>query len=434
VQRRHQKVLEEAPAPGMTPTRRAAMGDAAVAAARAIGYVGAGTVEFIADPDGTFYFMEMNTRLQVEHPVTEMITGQDLVEWQLHVAQGEPLPRAQHELAIDGHALEARIYAEDPARDFLPSIGHIAHWQMPAASANVRVDTGFRAGDDVSPYYDPMLAKLIVHGRDRAAACALMQAALAQCVVAGVATNLGLLERVVAHPAFASGDVDTGLIPRHREALLAPDQASATAVIAAAMHDLQALGVATTTVARAGGDPWSPWQATDAWWAGSAAHRVTFVYRDGATTWPVTLAPGADGHVAVTLGDRTVDAHAGDGDGTITIAGVRTHVGVVAVGAVRHVVGDGVRARITLDDPYAVIADEDDTGGHLHAPMSGTIVAVLVKAGDAVVRGAPLVVLEAMKMEHTIAAPVDGTVAAVNCAMGERVAEGFDLVDFTPAA
>ncbi len=303
VQRRHQKVLEEAPAPGMTAERRRAMGEAAVAAARAIGYVGAGTVEFIADTDGTFYFMEMNTRLQVEHPVTEMITGLDLVEWQLRVAAGEALPAAQHELAIHGHALEARLYAEDPERDFLPSIGTIRHWRMPAPSARVRIDTGFQAGDDVSPYYDPMLAKLIVHGADRASALALMREALAQCAITGVATNVALLERVVAHPAFARGDVDTGLIARDRATLLAPAVATPLALAAVVVADWIALD---TAGAAAHDRHRSPWSATDAWWPGSRSHALTWTYADAHATHRLRIVP---------RGARTL-ALAGDGGWT----------------------------------------------------------------------------------------------------------------------
>ncbi len=222
VQRRHQKVLEEAPAPGMTPERRAAMGGAAVAAAKAIGYVGAGTVEFIADQGGTFHFMEMNTRLQVEHPVTEMITGEDLVEWQLRVAWGEPLPKRQDELAIGGHALEARIYAEDPAKGFLPATGRIVHLGTPPASRHVRIDTGVAAGDEISPHYDPMIAKLVVWDHDRAAALARMRAALEAFQVVGVTTNVAFLGRLVASKAFAAADLDTGLIERSRDELFPP--------------------------------------------------------------------------------------------------------------------------------------------------------------------------------------------------------------------
>ncbi|NDP43365.1 MAG: acetyl-CoA carboxylase biotin carboxylase subunit, partial [Aromatoleum sp.] len=246
VQRRHQKVLEEAPAPAMKPEHRRAMGEAAVAAAKAIGYVGAGTVEFIAADtfasDGAFYFMEMNTRLQVEHPVTEMITGLDLVEWQLRVAAGEPLPLRQQDLAIRGHAIEARIYAEDPDRGFLPSIGRLAHLRAPATTRSLRVDTGVRAGDEITPYYDPMIAKLIAHGEDRAAALRRLAEALAEYEIVGVATNVAFLQRVVAHHAFASGDVDTGLIARHHDALFPPRTAVARdIVLAAALAEVETL-------------------------------------------------------------------------------------------------------------------------------------------------------------------------------------------------
>ena len=266
VQRRHQKVLEEAPAPGMTPERRAAMGDAAVAAAKAIGYVGAGTVEFIADQSGTFHFMEMNTRLQVEHPVTEMITGEDLVEWQLRVAWGEPLPKRQEALRIGGHALEARIYAEDPAKGFLPATGRIVHLGLPPASRHVRIDTGVAAGDEISPHYDPMIAKLIVWDRDRPAALARMRAALEAFQVVGLTTNVAFLGRLVTSKAFAAADLDTGLIERSKSELFPPrapasDEVLALATLAELLrHDREA-----RSHAAASGDPWSPWGACDGW-------------------------------------------------------------------------------------------------------------------------------------------------------------------------
>src|SRR5437762_8234119 len=247
VQRRHQKIVEEAPAPGMTRERRKAMGDAAVVAAQSIGYVGAGTVEFIAQQDGTFHFMEMNTRLQVEHPVTEMITGVDLVEWQLRIASGEPLPKTQQELEINGHAIEARLYAEDPDRGFLPSLGHLVHWRMPAATRRIRVDTGVRAGDTISPFYDPMLAKLIVWGEDRERAAEEMLTALGECEVVGVATNIAFLERLIKHEAFAAGQLDTGLIDKHRTALfpsVSPTPVRALLVAALAEYAELAKGAA----------------------------------------------------------------------------------------------------------------------------------------------------------------------------------------------
>ena len=242
VQRRHQKVLEEAPAPGMTEERRAAMGQAAVDAARAVGYVGAGTVEFIANQDGSFYFMEMNTRLQVEHPVTEEITGLDLVEWQLRVACGEALPLSQDELAISGHAIEARIYAENPDKNFLPSIGTITHMRMPIDDGHgaVRIDSGVREGDEISPWYDPMIAKLIVWGEDRGAALRTMAAALRETEIAGLSTNVDFLGRIVASKAFADADLDTGLIERNRAELLPVDDAMPPRVLVAAAFALQA--------------------------------------------------------------------------------------------------------------------------------------------------------------------------------------------------
>jgi 3-methylcrotonyl-CoA carboxylase alpha subunit len=431
VQRRHQKVLEEAPAPGMTQERRRAMGEAAVAAARAIGYVGAGTVEFIVE-GGRFYFMEMNTRLQVEHPVTEMITGLDLVEWQLRVARGEPLPLAQDDVRVDGHAIEARLYAEDPARGFLPSTGAIDHWAMPAAAAGVRVDTGFRAGDTVSPYYDPMLAKVIVHAGDRATALARMHAALAQCEVVGVATNVEFLGRVVTLPAFAAGDLDTGLIERHRDALFAPPPDAGIACIVAAAAEWQR-PCATTFDA----DTHSPWNARDAWWPNSAKRRIVCEFDDAGARQRVELTLRDDRRARARIGDRTAAIAVADVAGeriAVDVDGVRRVATVVARDRERHVFVDGAHRVLVVPDPLAVGGDADDGGGHLRAPMSGTIVAVMAKAGDAVAKSAPLVVLEAMKMEHTIVAPHAGTVSAVNCRVGERVAEGADLVDLDAAA
>ena len=445
VQRRHQKVLEEAPAPGMDAERRRAMGDAATAAAKAIGYVGAGTVEFIAEQDGTFYFMEMNTRLQVEHPVTEMITGLDLVEWQLRVAAGEPLPAAQSALAIHGHAIEARIYAEDPDRGFLPSIGRISHWRMPVAGNGVRVDTGFREGDDVSPFYDPLLAKVIAWGEDRARARAALLRALDQCEVTGVTTNVAFLERVVAHHAFASGRLDTGLIDTHRDALLAPASAAPDrAWIAAALSEYQAIECAARASSAGAADPYSPWHAADAWWNGTATHRIGITLADASGQRTVSVKPNDDG--SVTLGGdveaRTVRADTRDG--RLFVAAQRGGApdveasfaaSVVRDGNVLHVFSPAARARLSRVDPLAHADDEAGHPGHLAAPMSGTVVAVMVKPGDSVEKGAPLVVLEAMKMEHTIAAPTAGVVVAVNYGVGDRVAEGADLVDVEdPAA
>ncbi len=439
VQRRHQKVLEEAPAPGMKAEHRRAMGEAALAAARAIGYVGAGTVEFIAADtfarDGAFYFMEMNTRLQVEHPVTEMITGLDLVEWQLRVAAGEPLPKRQDELAIDGHALEARIYAEDPERGFLPSIGTLAHLRAPAASASVRVDTGVRAGDAISPYYDPMIAKLIVHGEDRASALRLMSEALAEYEIAGVATNIALLQRIVAHDAFASGRVDTGLIERNRAELFPPTTPlPESALLAAALAEVGAMIRQREASARSTSDPHSPWSVVDPWWLGSTSHAIALRFAEGDATYDISLRRDGESWRA-DLPSGPVTARWSERDGRLAIvSGSGEHTAtVVPLGEMRHVFIGGAHRRLRLVDPLAHAGEEEARGGHLIAPMSGTVIAVMVKVGDRVAKGAPLVILEAMKMEHTIVAPAEGVVRAVNFRAGERVGEGADLVDVDAA-
>ena len=436
VQRRHQKVLEEAPAPGMTAQRRRAMGDAAVAAAKAIGYVGAGTVEFIAEQDGRFYFMEMNTRLQVEHPVTEMITGQDLVEWQLRVAAGEPLPLLQEQLTIRGHALEARLYAEDPERGFLPSIGTLSHWRMPETTDRVRVDTGVGAGDDVSPFYDPMLAKLIVWGEDRNAACAEMLRALAQCEVVGVSTNIAFLERVVAHEAFATARIDTGLIEKYREALFPPPSTTPDmALLAAAVAEFEGLALDAAASAGNAPDPYSPWHVPDAWWLGTASHAIAMTFVDGDTSHRVLVRPQGEHRIEITLPGRTVAVTYEHEDDRLYIgADDRTYAAtVIADDDDRYIFAPQLRRHLRFVDPLAHAAEADEQHGHMAAPMSGAVVAVMVKAGDKVAKGAPLIVLEAMKMEHTIAAPMDGVVRAVHFAIGDRVAEGADLVDLEDA-
>jgi 3-methylcrotonyl-CoA carboxylase alpha subunit len=435
VQRRYQKVLEEAPAPGMTPERRVRMGDAAVAAAKAIGYVGAGTVEFIVEPDGTFYFMEMNTRLQVEHPVTEMVTGLDLVEWQLRVAAGEPLPLAQAAIALRGHAIEARVYAEDPRRGFLPSIGTLVHLVPPRTGPSVRVDTGVREGDAITPHYDPMIAKLVVHGEDRAAALRRLGEALAEYEIAGVATNVAFLAGVVAHGAFASGRVDTGLIGRHEAELLpAPSPATERELIAAALAEVLALEAAREAEAARSADPHSPWHAVDPWWPNSGAHAVMLRFADGDANVDVAVRKRA-GACRLALGGAEIDARVARRGRRLAIVapGAEYCASVVAIGDERHVFAAGAHRRLVLVDPLAHVGEEIVHGGHLTAPMSGTVVAVMVEPGDAVTKGAALLVLEAMKMEHTIASPSDGIVAAVHFGVGDRVSEGADVVDVEDA-
>ena len=438
VQRRHQKVLEEAPAPGMTAERRARMGAAAVAAARAIGYVGAGTVEFIVPGDArgeAFYFMEMNTRLQVEHPVTEMITGLDLVEWQLRVAAGEGLPLAQEKIGFAGHSIEARIYAEDPDRDFLPSIGRVLHLRTPSPSADVRMDSGVRSGDEITRYYDPMIGKLIVRGEDRAGALRRLAGALAECQVVGLTTNVAFLQRLVAHDAFARGDVDTGLIAAHRDAVLPPAHAPADRVVAAAaLAELFRLREQVATRAANSADRWSPWDAIDTWWLNSDDYALALELRAGDELVPVRLRVSPEG-LSITIRDRTTGAQvrrSGD-ELRLRVGDESFPAAVVAHGAERWVFCAGSTARLVLVDPLAHRDEEAPSDGHLMAPMSGTVVAVLVQPGDGVARGAPLMILEAMKMEHTIVAPAAGKVSAVNYRPGEQVAEGADLIDIGAA-
>jgi 3-methylcrotonyl-CoA carboxylase alpha subunit len=432
IQRRHQKVIEEAPAPGMTAERRRAMGEAAVAAARAIGYSGAGTVEFLLAADGAFYFMEMNTRLQVEHPVTEMITGLDLVEWQLRVAAGEALPLEQEQVRCSGHAFEARLYAEDPAKGFLPATGRIHHLRWPTADAKTRIDTGIRPGDEISVHYDPMLAKLIVWGEDRAIALRRFQAALAGCQVAGVANNIAFLARVAGHPAFAAGEIDTHFIERHAEALLPPAAPASDRVLAlATLGELLHRAEAARTVAARSADPWSPWHLTTGWRLNLEGYDV-LRFRDGATLHAITVHYRGDGY-RLDLPGGPVSARgtlSAAGDLRADLDGRQTNATILRDESAVTVFIEGAAHRLVLHDPLAQAAKAEAGPARLAAPMPGKVIQVAVKAGDKVKRGAALIVLEAMKMEHSIAAPADGTVAKVHYRVGDLVEEGAELLSF----
>jgi 3-methylcrotonyl-CoA carboxylase alpha subunit len=448
VQRRHQKVLEEAPAPGMTPERRAAMGAAAVEAARAVGYVGAGTVEFIVDPAGAFYFMEMNTRLQVEHPVTEMITGLDLVEWQLRVAAGEPLPLRQEQLELDGHALEARVYAEDPEKGFLPSTGRLIHFAQPETSFHVRIDAGVDEGDEIGPHYDPMIAKLIVWDATRERALARMQTALGQLRIVGVANNVEFLSRLVASPAFAGADLDTGLIEREREFLFpARRETPEEAWILAALADLEreragAARPGEPAPARLAPGPspreaglgrgGSPWEARDGWRLNSRASRaVTLRLGEAQQDVSVEYAPGGGYLVALGSGARVPASGEWEGHGAFRarIGERRVHAAVVVTGEKRHVFFEGRAFPFVRVDPSRGAGRGDDGTGRLTAPMPGKVIALLAAPGKKVDKGAPLLVLEAMKMEHTIKAPRAGIVKAFRFDAGDQVSEGAELVE-----
>ncbi|MBV8849909.1 MAG: acetyl/propionyl/methylcrotonyl-CoA carboxylase subunit alpha [Methylobacteriaceae bacterium] len=438
IQRRHQKVIEEAPAPNFSPDMRERMGRAAVEAARAIGYVGAGTIEFLYDAAaGQFYFMEMNTRLQVEHPVTEMITGLDLVEWQLRVAAGETLPLSQNDLTISGHAIEARLYAEDPGRGFLPQTGRLTHLAFPSGE-NVRVDTGVRAGDSISVYYDPMIAKLIAWGPDRDAAIHRFGVALAETRVGGLKTNIGFLARLANHAAFKAADLDTRFIERHNDDLLKrPLPASDAAFALAALGLLLARTEEAHRAARASSDPSSPWAHSNGWRLDDEARdelrlrevsvenaeekKIDVVYRRGGG-WRIALGNGsafdaqgeiaADGELTGTIGDEKVSAVWKSAGNEITLF-TKTE-----------------SRRFAIVDRLQGADAAQVSGGSLVAPMPGRVISLLVEPGTHVEANQPVVVLEAMKMEHTLRAPSQGTVVAFRYAAGEQVDEGAELVDF----
>jgi 3-methylcrotonyl-CoA carboxylase alpha subunit len=427
VQRRHQKVLEEAPAPGLHDETRRAMGEAAVAAARAVNYVGAGTVEFIMTQDGQFYFMEMNTRLQVEHPVTEMVTGLDLVEWQLRVAAGEPLPLKQDELKVHGHAIEARIYAENPSRGFLPSTGTLKHVRMPHAvefsiDGDVRVDSGVRQGDAITPFYDPMIAKLIVHGRDRRDALARMARALAECEIVGLSTNVEFLQRIVKSEPFSAGDLDTGLIERHHDALFAPTHVSRKKGLALACAAL---------LTREGGEAHgqSPWDALSHWrMAGGYSQDLNWRALDTDETLKVVFTKNGDKHLRFDDQSARFDwSHSGATSFAVRLDDALIKGHVFTEGDVFHVFHEGAAFQFEWQNLMAHAGDAEHEG-RLTAPMPGKVIAVLVETGATVTKGAPLMVMEAMKMEHTIVAPATGKIGEILFEVGDQVADGSQLL------
>lgn len=424
LQRRHQKVIEEAPAPGMPDAMREAMGAAAIKAAKAIDYSGAGTIEFIADVSeglraDRFYFMEMNTRLQVEHPVTEMITGEDLVAWQIQVAGGEPLPKRQDELAISGWAFEARLYAEDAAKGFLPAIGTLSHLRLPENQA--RVDSGVRAGDEISPFYDPMIAKIIVHGPNRQAALGKLLASLETTEVAGCVTNAGFLAALCRHAGFSSGDVDTGLIDRDLAQLIAePDMPDDVIALAA----LASLGL---TRPRTGSDPfdrlagWRIWSASRQFALLDVAgdRREIEVHALGDREFSVHLPGGAATYNLIAIEGPRI---------TFDRDGGRQSAVVVKDGDEFTVFFQGHAHTLGLPDQLTTDDETGEAGDQVIAPMPGLIKVLNAAAGDAVSMDQPLIVLEAMKMEHTLKAPRDGIVGEVLASAGEQVLDGTVLL------
>ena len=429
LQRRYQKVVEEAPAPGLTGELRDKMGETAMAAARAVGYVGAGTVEFLLAEDGAWYFNEMNTRLQVEHPVTEMITGIDLVEWQLRIAAGDSLPCRQEELLLRGHAVEARLYAEDPARDFLPATGRLEHLHFPSDEPGVRLDTGFRRGDTVSPHYDPLLAKVIAWGDDRAEAIARLQRVLGKSLIAGVTTNLDFLAAVLAHPDYAASAIDTGFLARHRDELLAPSPAHPEARILAALFLLLRQEAQAREIFNASGDPWSPWNRTDGWRLNGFAARA-FLLREAGEEIIVELLCAPEGWTAVLPeGSLAVRGELSEsGELTAEIAGRRIEAWTAFDRGELTLLFGGRRSRFGVEDRREAMRRQTERNGGLTAPMPGKILAVLVEPGARVRKGEALLILEAMKMEHTVVAPAAGIVRKVLFSGGDQVEEGARLV------
>jgi len=414
IQRRHQKVVEEAPAPGLSPELRRAMGEAAVRAAQAIGYVGAGTVEFLLDARGEFFFMEMNTRLQVEHPVTEAITGLDLVAWQIRVAQGEPLPITQDQVPLKGHAIEVRLYAEDPANDFLPATGTLQVYRESAPGPGRRVDSGVAEGDEISPYYDPMLGKLVAWGEDREQARLRLLAMLDEFAIAGLRTNLAFLRRIIAHPAFAEAELDTGFIARYQADLLPPVEGLSDAFwnVAAEAYRQSASNPVRDD------DPHSPWSGVTGLRLGLPAEVELHLSCAGETR----KVPLRGASSAVRLQGEHL---------TLEHDGVRLQALAIRRDGTLYLRWQGELHAVTRIDPIAAVEASHTQQGGLSAPMNGSIVRVLVEVGQSVEAGTPLVVLEAMKMEHSIRASQAGTVAALYCAEGEMVSEGTVLVELT---
>jgi 3-methylcrotonyl-CoA carboxylase alpha subunit len=434
IQRRHQKVVEEAPAPTLDPATRDAMGEAAVTAVKTIDYLGAGTVEFLLEGNGAFYFMEMNTRLQVEHGVTELITGQDLVEWQLRVAAGEPLPCAPQDLVISGHAIEARVYAEDPERGFLPATGHLTHLRFPSDSRHLRVDTGVREGDAVTIHYDPMIAKLMVWDHDRAAALRRMRSTLAATQVVGLVSNIDFLASVFGHSAFTSGDYDVSFVDQHKDELTAVEvPATDTVVALASLYTLKQRERQVAAEALGSADPYSPWHLNQGWRLNEDPHERLRWHSGREEIEVMVYYRGDDYLIQTASGSLVAVAELNAASDLIAeLNGVRLRATVVPEDGALTLLFRGSRHSVSLHTPAAMAIEEEVAPSSMTAPMPGRVVQVWVRPGDRVKRGETLLVLEAMKMEHTLTAPADGQVAVVNISGGDLIEEGIELLRFQP--
>ena len=441
VQRRHQKVIEEAPAFSMSEDLRSKMGETAIKSAQAIGYQGAGTVEFLLDVDGSFYFMEMNTRLQVEHPVTEMISGQDLVEWQLRVAAGEVLPKTQDELVINGYAFEARIYAEDANNDFLPATGKLTFLQTPIESKHVRIDTGVRQGDEVSVFYDPMIAKLIVWDETREKALQRLSKALSEYRINGVTTNIDFLYNLATCEPFIKAEIDTGFIEKHRDLIFHNDrQTLANELPMAALYLVLSQAKNAELAAAKTNDPHSPWNNTNAWRLNEASiHQFTLSHND--TEYQIVVEQkrrGVSSYYLITISSEGTDDITVDCQGKINadllqvnIDGYRSNATIAHCDNRISLYRQNGVFNFTHILPDCGDSTSDDVHGGLVAPMNGTMVSVLINAGDLVEKDQPLVIMEAMKMEHTIRAPNKGIVDAIFFKEGEMIDGGAELLAFT---
>lgn len=430
IQRRHQKIIEEAPAPKVSSELRQRMGETAIAAAQAIGYVGAGTIEFLLDEDGSFYFMEMNTRLQVEHPVTEMITHQDLVEWQIRVALGEPLPLKQQELKIRGHAIETRIYAEDPSNDFLPSMGKIKYLKTPYKDNHVRIDTGVSQDDTITPYYDPMLTKLIVWEKDRSAAILRLQQALADYQIVGVSTNLNLLTAIAHHPAYIAAKLDTDFIQNYHQDLFAVEPITLLQLAITSLYIHHRQKIAAETQARASNDPYSPWNILDSWRSNQAAQQTFCFFTDQENK--VIIRHQQDSYLIACNDQRLIIKDVQIvGNEIMFLANDEVIKANVFLDSNQiYLLYAGKRYQFSYLNNDQIYEQNIEIKSHLTTPMPGKIVALLAKTGEEVATGDGLAIIEAMKMEHTIHAPSKGIVKEWYFQVGDLVDEGIELLKF----
>jgi 3-methylcrotonyl-CoA carboxylase alpha subunit len=428
LQRRHQKVVEEAPSPTLDAAQREAVCAAARRAAGAVNYVGAGTIEFVSDGKDVF-FIEMNTRLQVEHPVTELITGIDLVEWQLRVAFGEMLPLQQHEIKLNGHAVETRVYAENPAKNFMPSVGRITTWRLPAETGGLRIDSGYREGDTVSPYYDAMLAKMIAWAPTREDAIVRLDRALEETDVRGIVTNIPFLAALVTHRSVGANTIDTGFIERELQALTAAPLAAGHLELCAAVAAILAKEQAKTA-----GEPVSPWRSG---WMPVGRRQRVFVFRDRAGGEPqmITLSYGQDA-ATLAIGDhvRLFSAVSkADGGFDLVLDGLKSHVVAVVDGHELYLRTRNGRFDLHWVDPFGGEDEEQSGEDKIVAPLPGTVVALLAEEGAMLEKGAPILTLEVMKMEQTLRAPFAGVLKAIKCKVGDIVQEGVELAEVEPS-